>query len=404
MYSRNYNSDNRSNNRSNNRTNNNRRNSNRRQKTEYINPQKYIRKADISVVEEKQIVSDKHFEMFSLNSKILQNLKKKGLVNPTPIQEQTIPHILSGKDVIGIANTGTGKTGAFLLPLIHKLNTNYNESAIVITPTRELALQIIQEFHIFAKDMGIQAALCIGGTNIRGQEKELRQNVRLVVGTPGRLKDFLNRRVLNLKRFSYVVLDEVDRMVDIGFIKDVRYLISFLPQQRQSLFFSATINDKVKEILNEFVKNPVTISVKKEETASAIDQDVVMVKDQFDKVRVLQNLLQKADFNKVLVFGRTKWGIEKLYKELTRNGFKTAAIHGNKSQGQRQRALEMFKENRIQVLLATDVASRGLDIDNVSHVINFDVPDSYDSYIHRIGRTGRANNKGTALTFIQDKR
>jgi ATP-dependent RNA helicase RhlE len=221
-----------------------------------------------------------------------------------------------------------------------------------------------------------------------------------VVGTPGRVKDLIDRRKLNLGLFGNIVLDEVDRMVDIGFIRDVRYFISLLPKKRQSVFFSATISEKVKEMLHGFVTDAVTISVKQQDTSENVEQDIVRVKGSSNKIDILQDLLTNDGFDKVLIFGRTKWGIEKLTRELITRGFRAAALHGNKTQGQRQRALDQFKHNDVSILLATDVASRGLDIDNVTHVINYDAPESYDDYIHRIGRTGRAGKKGIALTFV----
>ncbi len=367
---------------------------------ESLNPELFIRKAE-NTDTSQEVRNSTTFNDFQITEGIKRNLRERGFVTPTPIQEKSIPHILQGKDVIGIANTGTGKTAAFLLPTIHKLLVNRGERVLIMTPTRELALQILEEYKIFGRGMPLSAVLCIGGTSMYNQEKHLQSNPQIIIGTPGRLKDLVNRRKINLKSFRTVVLDEVDRMVDIGFIHDITYLISFLPKERQSLFFSATVTDKVKTILNQFVNNPVTVSVKKQDTSANVDQNVIKVKDRNEKLAILQNLLQKDEFRKVLVFGRTKWGVEKLSKKLIQNGFKAAAIHGNKSQGQRQKALELFKQHQLQVLLATDVASRGLDIENVTHVINYDAPSTYEDYIHRIGRTGRADNKGSALTFVE---
>jgi superfamily II DNA/RNA helicase len=270
-----------------------------------------------------------------------------------------------------------------------------------MTPTRELALQIYEELRDFAKGLGIYGVLCIGGVSIWNQKNDLRRNPNFVIGTPGRLKDLIGGRCLLMSQFHTVVLDEADRMVDIGFINDIKYLISLLPQQRQSLFFSATISGKVNEILQAFVHNPVTVSVKRQDAAENIKQDIINIPNKNKKIEQLHDLLIKKEFEKVLIFGRTKWGVQKLADELTKRGFKAAAIHGNKKQSQRQRTLERFKKNEISVLLATDVASRGLDIPNVSHVINYDLPASYDDYIHRIGRTGRADKKGVALTFVE---
>ncbi len=345
-------------------------------------------------------LSKKSFSDFNLAQKLQDNIKYKNYLAPTPIQEQTIDKILEGKDLIGIANTGTGKTAAFLIPLVNKVFLNNTNKVLIITPTRELAIQISAELRDFSRGLGLRSVLCIGGASTMRQRNELRQNVNFVIGTPGRIKDLIGTRSLNLSLFNNVVLDEADRMVDIGFINDIKYFISLLSSNRQSLFFSATIPEKVKEIINSFVVNPVTVSVEKQKTAENVKHEVVRV-ERNQKVDKLHDLLSQDNFEKVLVFGRTKWGMQKLTDELVRRGIKAAVIHGNKTQGQRQKALELFKSNQITVLVATDVASRGLDIPDVSHVINYDMPGTFDDYIHRIGRTGRANKKGTALTFIE---
>lgn len=341
------------------------------------------------------------FQDFDVAQALKTNIAQKNYTTPTPIQDEAIPEILLGKDVIGIANTGTGKTAAFLIPLINKVALNPHEKVLIVTPTRELAMQIRDELFDFTNNMNIYSVLAIGGASMGRQISNLHRNYNFVIGTPGRIKDLVKRQALNLSSFHSFVLDEVDRMVDIGFIKDIEFLISLLPQNRQSLFFSATVAGKVEGILKTFVKNPVTISVKTHDTAQGIEQDIVRVRDKNKKVDILHDLLIQDGFDKVIVFGRTKWGIEKLSTALTTRGFKTAAIHGNKTQGQRQRALSEFKNNQVQVLLATDVASRGIDVEDVTHVINFDAPESYDDYVHRIGRTGRANKKGKALTFVE---
>ncbi|MCL5114065.1 MAG: DEAD/DEAH box helicase [Patescibacteria group bacterium] len=340
------------------------------------------------------------FADFALIENLQANILAKNYLRPTPVQDLAIPAILEGRDVIGIANTGTGKTAAFLIPLINKVSQDKSEKVFIVAPTRELALQIHEELRDFSKGLGIRAVLCIGGMSLWRQKNELRQNNNFVIGTPGRIRDLIGERSLPLSQFHTVVLDEADRMVDIGFISDIKYFISLLPQDRQSLFFSATISGKVKEILQAFVHDPVTVSVKTQDTAENIEQDVIKV-SKHEKVDKLHDLLAKDEFEKVLVFGRTKWGMQKLTDELVRRGIRAAVIHGNKSQGQRQKALEQFKSNQISVLIATDVASRGLDIPDVSHVINFDMPATYDDYVHRIGRTGRADKKGIALTFIE---
>lgn len=340
------------------------------------------------------------FSDFQVSDKLKENILQKGYKTPTPIQDQSIPFILEGRDLIGIANTGTGKTAAFLIPLVDKVLKDRNQKVIIITPTRELAFQIRKEFLDFSKGLNIHSALCIGGTNIKRQKDDLRRNPNFVIGTPGRIEDHIRSRSLILSNFGSVVLDEVDRMVDIGFIKDVNNIISLLPKVRQSLFFSATINGGVREILERFVQNPVTVSVKTKEAPENIIQSTIKVFDSGMKVDKLHELLIQKEFEKTLVFGRTKHGVQRLSNELVKRGFKADAIHGNKRQSQRIRILEKFKRNEIRILIATDVASRGLDIPNVSHVINYDLPESYEAYIHRIGRTGRADKKGIALTFV----
>ncbi len=348
-----------------------------------------------------QVQEIKHvFNDFAVCAELKGNIAAKGFTTPTPIQDQAIPEILKGRDVIGIANTGTGKTAAFLIPIIDKIYKNKQEKVLIVAPTRELAMQINEEFRAFSKGMHIYSALTIGGASLNRQVQELRRGVHVVIGTPGRLKDLIGNRALDLSRYRTVILDEVDRMVDIGFIKDIQYLISLMPKARHSLFFSATITDKVDEILQQFVTNAVTVSVKTTSTAETVEQDIVRITDGKSKVDILHDLLITEGFDKVMVFGRTKWGIEKLTRQLIERGFKAASIHGNKTQGQRQRALNSFKKNEISILLATDVASRGIDVDDVSHVINYDAPESYDDYVHRIGRTGRANKRGKALTFV----
>ncbi|MGI8419230.1 MAG: DEAD/DEAH box helicase [Candidatus Levyibacteriota bacterium] len=361
----------------------------------------FINNAVLPQVQEKVNKSTITFQDFALDEKMQRNIIEHGYKQPTPIQEKTIPEIILRKDVIGIANTGTGKTAAFLIPLINKAYLDRNERTIIVTPTRELAMQIADELTIFSKGMDLDKVLCIGGSDMNRQIKRLQHNPHFVIGTPGRLKDLIDKRKLNLSLFRNVVLDEVDKMVDIGFINDIKLFISLLPQKRQSLFFSATVTDKVKGILDHFVQNPVTVSIKRQETSEHIKQDIVRIGKGSNKIDVLHDLLTAKDVEKVLIFGRTKWGIEKLMRSLEERGFKTVAIHGNKTQGQRSRALDQFKKDQIKIMLATDVASRGLDIENVTHVINFDAPETYDDYVHRIGRTGRAGKSGTALTFVE---
>lgn len=363
-----------------------------------LNPLLLVKKATPKV--EQAPYEPKHaFADFPFVEQIQENIAHKGYTTPTPIQDQAIPAILEGKDVVGLANTGTGKTAAFLLPLINAMASNLNLRVLIVAPTRELAVQIQTEARSFAMGMPISTQLCIGGVNIRPQVSGLRRRPQIVVGTPGRLKDLSNQRALFFQDYSMVVLDEVDRMLDMGFIHDVQYIIGKLPKDRQSLFFSATLNPESKKLMGDFLTDPVMVSVKSQETAMNVDQDVVRLLGR-TKVDVLDEILRTDEAAKVIIFGRTKHGIDKLAKQLGERGLKIASIHGNKSQYQRQQSLELFKHNRVNVLLATDVAARGLDIDDVSHVINYDLPDTYEEYVHRIGRTGRANKTGKALSFV----
>ncbi|OGG03539.1 hypothetical protein A2W14_03060 [Candidatus Gottesmanbacteria bacterium RBG_16_37_8] len=363
------------------------------------NPSRYIYKAVISPMENNTPVKNS-FNDFQIDQRLKQNIFSRGYSQPTPIQDQVIPHILAGRDVVGIANTGTGKTVAFLIPLLNKINHQRTDKVLIVVPTRELAVQINDELKFFSKSLNIYSVLVIGGNSLNRQVFELKRNPHFIISTPGRLKDMVNRKFIQLSNYNNIVLDEVDRMVDIGFINEIKFIISRLPTIRQSLFFSATVPPEVNNIIASFLNNPVIVSVKISETAQGIDQDIIHIKNNEDKINKLQNLLRQEEFKKVLVFGRTKWGVERLSKHLEKNGFSVASIHGNKSQNQRIKALTLFRQNLLQVLVATDVVARGMDIDDVSHVVNFDEPDSYTDYIHRIGRTGRANKQGKALTFI----
>ena len=340
------------------------------------------------------------FSDFALNSKLKENIAQKGFKVPTPIQDQAILPLLEGKDVIGIAETGSGKTAAFLIPLINKVVSDPAQKVLIIVPTRELAVQIDSDFKSLSRSLNIYSALCIGGLSMRMQVFELRKNPKFLICTPGRLKDMVNRRFLNLNNFTNIVLDEADRMVDIGFLPEIKYLVSLLPKQRQSLFFSATVTPEVNSIIKSFVSDPVTVMVKSNEIPVSIKEDVIRVNNPEEKIIKLKTMLKNEEFKKVLIFGRTKHGVERLSRKLFQDGFSVASIHGNKTQNQRLRVLMQFKNNQLQILVATDIAARGLDIPNVSHVINYDEPENKTDYIHRIGRTGRAQQKGFALTFV----
>lgn len=365
-----------------------------------INISRFINKA-----REKEISAsyspENKFADFMISGKLKSNIIKKGYSLLTPIQDQAIPEILKGKDIIGIAETGTGKTAAFLIPFINKTLNDRKEKVLIIAPTRELALQIQAEMNGFAVFLNIHSAICVGGVNIRSQISSLKRRPDFVIGTPGRLKDLAAKRILHLGEYTNLVLDEADRMLDMGFLPDIRLLLSALPKKRQSLFFSATMNPKIESLISAFAAEPVKIYVKTRDTSVNIDQNVVKIGRDENKLDKLHDILINKEFNKVLVFGRTKHGVERLSVALNGRGFKAVSIHGDKNQSNRQRALKAFKDSAVQIMVATDVAARGLDIPNVSHVINFDLPATYEDYVHRIGRTGRANRKGNALTFVE---
>lgn len=365
-----------------------------------IDVSRFINKA--TVTEEVKDYSPEHsFATFKIHEKLKQNILNKGYVLPTPIQDKAIPHILDGKDMVGVANTGTGKTAAFLIPFINKILHSTNEQILIVAPTRELATQINDEFIGFARGLGLFSVVCIGGANIHQQMSNLRRKYNIVIGTPGRLKDLIERRALALNKVSNVVLDEADRMLDMGFINDMKYLLAKVAPERQTLLFSATISHEIEALIKTFLRNPIKISVKTGDTSSNVEQDIIRVKQGEKKNDILRNLLTQKDFSKVLIFGRTKHGVEKLSRTLAELGFKAVSIHGDKTHGNRARALKQFKDNQVQILVATDVAARGLDIPDVTHVINYDIPGTYEDYVHRIGRTGRANKKGFALTFVE---
>lgn len=370
----------------------------------YIHPSKFINKA-VTVAEEVIYEPTHKFTDFHFNATLQNNIDTKGYTAPSAIQDQTIPLILEGKDVIGLANTGTGKTAAFALPILELLRgTNQGPLVLIMAPTRELAQQIEEQFRDFSRGMNIFNAICVGGTNIDRQIRDLRRRPQVVIGTPGRLKDLLNRRELKLDQIKMLVLDEADRMLDMGFVNDMRAIIGAVPKDRQTLFFSATITSSINSLIDEFLNDPVTVSVRTAETSEHVDQDIVEAGSKEEKLEILTKLLEGSGFDKVLVFGETKFGVQRLSDHLEKSGISAVAIHGNKSQSQRQRALKSFKDNKVRVMVATDVAARGLDIPNVSHVINFDQPASYDDYIHRIGRTGRGGASGKALTFVPTQR
>jgi superfamily II DNA/RNA helicase len=369
-------------------------------KVKTIDPNKFINKA-IEPIKEVAFVPEHTFADFNFDQRLQFNIDAHGYVNPTPIQDGAINHVIDGRDIIGLANTGTGKTAAFLLPTLQRMLKKEVHRALVLVPTRELAIQIEEEFRIFAKGLNLYSTLVVGGASVGRQLSQLSRKPQFIISTPGRLKDLLENYGQNIDDFDVLVLDEADRMLDMGFIKDIRMIMGRLREDRQTLFFSATITPDIEQLLSTILKDPATVSVRKGETSDHVEQDVIRVDGGKEaKEERLVELLSDPDFKKVLIFGETKWGVQKLADRLERRGLKVAAIHGNKSQPQRQRALNDFKAERVQALIATDVAARGLDIPNVSHVINYDAPKQYEDYVHRIGRTGRAGARGTALTFV----
>ncbi len=363
-----------------------------------FNPSDFIQKVEEQVIAAPYIA--KHsFSDFAIAEQLKINIAQKGYTQPTPIQDQAIPILLQERDIVATANTGTGKTAAFLIPLINNLLTKKTSKILIITPTRELAEQIQNELISFKNKTGFFTALCIGGVKIDRQIGQLQKNPAFVIGTPGRLKDLENQRQLNFGSFTSLVLDEVDTMFDMGFVRDITYIISKLPPKRHLLFFSATISPEIKKVMDTCLKNPTFVSVKTRQSAANVNQDVIKINGR-NKTELLHDILIKPECSRVLIFVRTKHAVDALSRQLKERGFEVASIHGNKSQEQRSRALSLFKNGKVNVLLATDVVARGIDVDDVSHVINYDLPQSHEDYIHRIGRTGRASKIGQALTFI----
>jgi len=364
-----------------------------------FDPSLFIKKVEEQVTEPAYVPKNM-FSDFLIEDQIKKNIEQKGYKAPTPIQDAVIPLLLEGKDVIATANTGTGKTAAFLIPLIHNLLTKKTSRVLIIAPTRELADQINAELMDFKTKTGLTSVLCIGGASMSVQIRDLKKTPQFVIGTPGRLIDLERNGLIQFETFDSIVLDEVDTMLDMGFINDIQYISKKLPEKRHSLFFSATIPAAMNDLMKRFLTDPVNVSVKTRQSSSNVNQDVIRVaKDK--KVDELHELLIKPEFKRVIIFMRTKRSADKLWKILQARGFEVIAIHGDKTQGQRKKALSLFKNGTVNILLATDVVARGIDIDDVTHVINFDMPQSYEDYIHRIGRTGRADKVGQAITFIE---
>jgi superfamily II DNA/RNA helicase len=371
---------------------------NRRGDGKSIDPRRFVAAAAPREVE--AYTSQFSFADFALHDILQTNLAAKGYEAPSPIQDQAIPVGLQGHDVVGMASTGTGKTAAFALPVLQRLLSDKHSSALIIAPTRELAQQIEAECRALGKGSGINGALLVGGTAMGGQLRDLRGRPQIVIGTPGRIKDHLMRGTLKLDAFNVVVLDEVDRMLDMGFINDIRTIIGKTSPKRQSLFFSATVSSDIRRLIDDFTHEPVTITIQAAKASENVHQDVVRYSGNTEKLDQLHDLLIRQEVSKAIVFDETQRGVERLSKELLARGFSTDSMHGGKTQGQRQRALSKFKNSEINVLVATDVAARGIDVADISHVINYSTPKEYDEYVHRIGRAGRAGRIGYAFTFV----
>lgn len=368
-------------------------------KKDYIHPSRFIKQANPATQDDYLPLHE--FSDFMMHQIIKQNIADKGFTVPSAIQDQAIPFGLSGKDVIGVANTGTGKTLAFAVPILDKLLHDRTARALIVAPTRELAQQIEMEFRSYGKNSGLFGAVLIGGSSMMPQLRDLQANPQIVIGTPGRIQDHVERGSLKLQTFTIVVLDEVDRMLDMGFIRPITEILRQLNEHRQSYFFSATIDRKINELIHTFTNDPVTVSVKTGDTSDYVHQDVVPFNETSEKITKLHDILAKTDVQKSIIFDDTQRSVERLAKELLARGIKADTIHGGKNQNQRQRALSRFKQSEIDVLVATDVAARGIDVTDITHVINYSVPKDYLDYTHRIGRAGRAGKIGYALTFVE---
>ncbi len=368
------------------------------QKMPTFDPSRFINTNPVDTVEE--VYKPKHnFDSFGFDKRLVEAIASLGIETPSPIQDKIIPEILAGHDVVGLAETGTGKTAAFLLPLIEKTLKDKNRQTLILAPTRELAIQIEDELKKLSSNTRFYSVVCVGGINIRPQIRALHKKNHFIIGTPGRVLDLINRKNFRTDGITTVVLDEADRMLDMGFINDMKKILGATPTERETLLFSATMSKDAEKIVNNFLKNPVTISVKKKDVTNSIAQDVTHFKND-SKFETLLKLLSDPEFKRVLIFGAMKHSVGKLATQLSDNNVKAESIHGNKGHGQRQRALTKFKEGSARVLVATDVAARGIHVDDVTHVINYDLPNTFEDYVHRIGRTGRGSKRGKALTFV----
>ncbi len=344
------------------------------------------------------------FEQLGLIKPILDALNSQGYEQPTPIQEKAIPSILQGKDLLGSAQTGTGKTAAFAIPILQNLSGKPQQKnqikALILTPTRELAIQIEENFQAYGKHLRLKSLVIFGGVKQHQQENDIRKGVDILIATPGRLLDFISQGIIKLNHLEIFVLDEADRMLDMGFVHDVKRILKLLPQKRQNLFFSATMPTEIAKLASEILVNPVKAEVAPvSSTADTIQQSIYFV-EKDNKNDLLIHLLQDKKLDQVLVFSRTKYGADKIVKKLVKSGISAQAIHGDKSQNARQNVLNNFKDKKTRVLVATDIAARGIDIDELKYVVNYELSDVSETYVHRIGRTGRAGSEGTSFSFV----
>jgi ATP-dependent RNA helicase RhlE len=348
-----------------------------------------------------------NFESLGLSKQLLQSVKKEGYTAPTPVQEQAIPLLLKGHDVLGVAQTGTGKTAAFALPVLQilarkEIKGRRKIRTLVLTPTRELAAQINERFAAYSEHLSIYHQVIFGGVSQKPQVKSLRRGIDILVATPGRLLDLIEQGFIDLENIEFFVLDEADRMLDMGFIRDIKKVIKLLPKKRQNLLFSATMPSSIADLANSFLNDAVMIDLSPEEiTVERIEQSVMFVEKQ-NKINLIKDIINENQVKRGIIFTRTKHGANRLVKKLDRSGIESAAIHGNKSQGARTRALAAFRNGDIPLLVATDIASRGIDIEGVTHVFNYDLPNEPESYVHRIGRTARAGRSGVAYAFCDE--
>lgn len=344
------------------------------------------------------------FKDLALHPELQKALDDRKYTKPTPIQAQSIPHIMEGRNLLGLADTGTGKTLAFLLPTLHRTLEDRNTKTLIIAPTRELVNQIQVELKAMARqELRIFSTVLIGGSSMRYQLKRLKFQNQYIVATPGRLKDMIDKGHVNASEFNHVILDEVDRMLDMGFIDDMREILGKTPADAQRLFFSATLEKKIHDFLGEFLNDPVKVEVSSNNSSDNVHQDVVFVQSREDKIEKLREMTKREDVEKVLVFCSTKRETDKVAEQLLVAGILSDSIHGDRDQRTRERILDKFRKGYMKVLVGTDVAARGIDVKDITHVINYDVPNTYEDYIHRIGRTGRGGNIGWAYTFVDKK-